>query len=145
MVGGIYGGGYDGMASNILQVLSQAIRDRRCIAIRYHDQRQIRVVEPHAIYSGERGELMLDAYQTRGFSSSGRPPPFWRPFRLKKITAVSVLKETFTPRVTEGFSPDRLKYKSGLVSIVQDNSPAFAYPTQTTEVGPPLPIGLRRS
>src|SRR5256885_13900969 len=132
------------MASNILQVLSQAIRDKRCIAIRYHDQRQIRVVEPHAIYSGERGELMLDAYQTRGYSSSGRPPPFWRPFRLKKITAVSVLKESFAPRVTEGFSPDRLKYKTGLVSIVQDDRPAFIYPTLTNDVGPPLPVGFRR-
>lgn len=134
------------MASNILQVLSQAIREKRCIAIRYHDQRQIRVLEPHAIYTGERGELMVDAYQTRGFSSSGRPPPFWRPFRLKKITAVSVLKESFSPRVTEGFSPDRLKYKSGLVSVVQDNAaPAFVYPTQQIEMGPPLPVGLRRS
>lgn len=132
------------MASNILQVLSQAIRDKRCIAIRYHDQRQIRVVEPHAIYSGERGELMLDAYQTRGFSSSGRPPPFWRPFRLKKITAVSVLKEGFAPRVAEGFSPERLKYKSGLVSIVQDERPAFVYPTQTSDVGPPLPVNFRK-
>ena len=134
-------------ASNILQVLSQAIREKRCIAIRYHDQRQIRVLEPHAIYSGERGELMLDAYQTRGFSSSGRPPPFWRPFRLKKITAVSVLKEAFSPRVSEGFSPDRLKYKNGLVSIVQDAAaPAFAYPVmQQSEIGPPLPAGLRRS
>jgi hypothetical protein len=133
-------------ASNILQVLSQAIRDRRCIAIRYHDQRQIRVVEPHAIYSGERGDLMLDAYQTRGYSASGRPPPFWRPFRLKKITAISVLKEVFSPRLAEGFSPDRLKYKAGLVSVVHlDASPAFMYPTQTTDVGPPLPVGMRRN
>jgi predicted DNA-binding transcriptional regulator YafY len=134
------------MASNILQVLSQAVREKRCVAIRYHDQRQIRVLEPHAIYTGERGELMLDAYQTRGYSSSGRPPPFWRPFRLKKITAVSVLKENFAPRVSEGFSPDRLKYKTGLVSIVQDNAgPAFVYPTQQSEIGPPLPVGLRRN
>lgn len=133
------------MASNILQVLSQAIRDKRCVAIRYHDQRQIRVIEPHAIYSGENGELVLDAYQTRGHSSSGRPPPFWRPFRLKKITAISVLKETFGPRVSEGFSPERLKYKNGLVAIVQDSQPAFVYPTHTGEVGPPIPVGFRRS
>jgi len=134
------------VASNILQVLSQAIRDKRCIAIRYHDQRQIRVVEPHAIYSGEHGELMLDAYQTRGFSSSGRPPPFWRPFRLKKITALSVLKEGFASRVAEGFSPDRLKYKNGLVSIVQDERPAFVYPAQAqaNDIGPPVPGNFKR-
>lgn len=138
------------MTANILQMLSQAIREKRCLAIRYHDQRQIRVVEPHAIYTGEAGELMLDAYQTRGFSSSGRPPPFWRPFRLKKITAVSVLQETFTPRAAEGFSPDRLKYRTGLVAIVQmqENRPAFtdshAVITQI-EVGPPIPPGIRRN
>jgi predicted DNA-binding transcriptional regulator YafY len=134
------------MVANILHIISQAIKDRRCVAIRYHDQRQIRVVEPHAIYTGERGELMVDAYQTRGYSSSGRPPPFWRPFRLKKITAVSVLKESFEIRVAEGFSSERLKYKNGLVSIVQDSRPAFIYPVQQmVEVGPPVPVGLRRS
>ena len=126
---------------NILQVLTGAVKDRQCLALRYADQRQIRVVEPHAIYTDERGELVLDAYQTRGYSASGRPPPFWRPFRMKKVTAVSVLKETFQPRITEGFSANRLKYRSGLVAIVQDSQPTFGYvyPAQTTEVGPHLP------
>ena len=129
------------MLPNAIQLISQAIKDKRCIAIRYHDQRQIRVVEPHAIYTDERGELVMDCYQTRGYSASGRPPPFWRPFRMKKVTAVSVLKETFQPRITEGFSANRLKYRSGLVAIVQDSQPTFGYvyPAQTTEVGPHLP------
>jgi predicted DNA-binding transcriptional regulator YafY len=130
---------------NILQALSRAIKEKRCIAIRYHDQRQIRVVEPHAVYANERGELVLDAYQTRGFSASGRPPPFWRPFRLKKITAVSLLKETFEPRVAEGFSPNRLKYRSGLVVVVENKpAPAFTYPAQAQEIGPPRPEELLR-
>jgi predicted DNA-binding transcriptional regulator YafY len=132
------------MLPNIMALLSQAIREKRCVAIRYHDQRQVRVIEPHAIYTNERGELVVDAFQTRGYSASGRPTPFWRPFRLKKVTAASLLKEPFEPRMSEGFSPDRLKYKSGLVSIVQDTSPAFAYPTQASEMGPFLPEGLRR-
>lgn len=134
------------MLPNTIQLISQAIKDKRCLAIRYHDQRQIRVVEPHAIYTDERGELVMDAYQTRGHSASGRPPPFWRPFRMNKITAVSVLKETFQPRVAEGFSANRLKYRSGLVAIVQDSQPAFAYvyPAQTTEIGPQLPESVRR-
>jgi predicted DNA-binding transcriptional regulator YafY len=134
------------MLPNSIQLISQAIKDRRCIAIRYHDQRQIRVIEPHAIYTDDRGELVLDGYQTRGFSASGRPAPFWRPFRLKKIMAVSVLKEAFQPRLAEGFSANRLKYRSGLVAIVQDTPPAFdyVYPSQTTEIGPHLPDGLRR-
>ncbi len=128
------------MLPNILQILSGAIEHKRCLALRYHDQRQVRVVEPHAIYANERGELVLDAYQIRGFSASGRPPPFWRPFRLKKISAVSVLKEPFEPRLAEGFSPHRLKYRNGLVAIVATHSaPAFTYPTQPQEIGPPRP------
>ncbi|UCH53356.1 MAG: WYL domain-containing protein [Pseudomonadota bacterium] len=132
------------MLANIMQVLSQAIRERHCIAIRYHDQRQVRVVEPHAVYSSDRGELVLDGYQTRGFSSSGRPTPFWRPFRLKRIAAITVLRENFEPRVAEGFSSSRLKYRNGCLAIVQDKRPAFQYPTQQTDMGPFLPDDRRR-
>jgi hypothetical protein len=114
------------------------------VAVRYHDQRQVRVIEPHAIYTDERGDMVLDAYQTRGFSAAGRPPPFWRPFRLKKITALSILKEQFEPRTSEGFSTNRLKYRNGVVAIVQDNRPAFTYPAQQTEMGPFLPEHMRR-
>jgi hypothetical protein len=132
------------MLPNILTLLTQAIREKRCIAVRYYDQRQIRVIEPHAIYTDDRGELIVDGYQTRGYSSSGRPTPFWRPFRMKKITAITLLKEFFEPRVAEGFSPDRLKYRNGLMAIVQDRRPTFTVPIQPVEVGPPLPTGLRR-
>lgn len=132
------------MLPNILQILSGAIRDRHSLAVRYADQRQIRVVEPHAIYTDERGELVLDAYQTRGYSASGRPPPFWRPLRLKKISGVQVLKETFVPRASEGFSPARLKYRKGLVAIVEQPPAAFVYPAHLTDMGPPPPPGLRR-
>lgn len=132
------------MLPNILQLLNGAIQERHCIAVRYADQRQIRVVEPHAVYTDDRGELVLDAYQVRGYSVSGRPPPFWRPMRLKKISAVQVLNETFVPRAAEGFSGARLKYRNGLVSIVQQPAAAFAYPTQPSDMGPHLPEGLRR-
>jgi len=134
------------MAANILNLLTKAISERRCIAIRYHDQRQVRIVEPHAVYTGERGELLLDAYQIRGYSSSGRPAPFWRPFRLKRITAISLLREGFSPRVSEGYSPSRLKYKNGLIAAAQvDDKPAFVYPDKVIEMGPFLPAGIRRN
>ena len=131
--------------TNILQVLSRAIKERRCLALRYQDQRAVRVVEPHAIYSDEHSQLMLDAYQVRGHSSSGRPLPFWRPFRIKKITGVQILKETFQPRTAEGFSAARLKYKHGLVAIVEAPKAGFAYPVSAAmEVGPPRPTHMRR-
>ena len=134
------------MVPKILKILTTAIKEKRCAAIRYYNQREIRIVEPHAIYTNERGELVVDCYQTRGFSSSGRPPPFWRPFRLKKIAAISLLKETFNVRKTEGFSANRVKYRNGLVALVEDQRPSFLYPEHVLhEMGPFLPrTGLRR-
>ena len=120
------------MVPNILKLLTKAIEGRHSIAIRYHDQRQIRIVEPHAIYNDERGELVVDCYQTRGHSASGRPPPFWRPFRLKKIMAISVLKETFSVRSNEGFTPNKIKYRSGLVACVSEQEEKTVYPDLTT-------------
>lgn len=131
--------------ANILQILSRAIKERRCIAIRYQGQRPVRVVEPHAIYSDEQSQLMLDAYQIRGHSSSGRPPPFWRPFRVKKIDEVEVLKNVFMPRTAEGFSAARLKYKNGLVAIAEAPGAVFAQPEAAMEVGPPRPAHMRRA
>lgn len=132
------------MLPNILQVMTKAVKEKRCVAIRYHDQRQIRVLEPHAIFTDGHGELLVDGFQTRGHSASGRPTPFWRPFRLKKVTAVSVLKETFEPRSAEGFSSQRLKYQNHLVAIVEDRYPIPAYQMPNAEMGPFLPEGMRR-
>ena len=131
--------------ANILQILSRAIKERRCVAIRYQGQRPVRVVEPHAIYSDEQSQLMLDAYQIRGHSSSGRPLPFWRPFRVKKIDEIEILKNVFTPRTVEGFSAARLKYKNGLVAIVEVPGVVFAHPEAAVEVGPPRPAHMRRA
>ena len=143
------------MIPNVLQLLTQAVREKRCVAVRYHDQRHVRVIEPHVIYSHEGGELLLDAYQTRGYSSSGRAPPFWRPFRLKKIVAVSLLKESFETRLVEGFAHDKDKYRRGLVAMVDDRRRSTTLPPEVLvrkhkfaatvdnpaleEVGPQLP------
>jgi predicted DNA-binding transcriptional regulator YafY len=145
----------ESMIPNILQLLTTAIREKRCVAIRYHDQRHVRVIEPHAIYTHETGELVMDAFQTRGYSSSGRPPPFWRPFRLKKISAISPLKENFETRLQEGFSPEKDKYRNGPVAIVDQRRPSAGAPPralmqsaarqqlytqpQFEDVGPQLP------
>lgn len=110
------------MLPNVLQVISRAIRERRCVAIHFNGQRQVRVVEPHAVYSDELDRLVLDAYQIRGYSEAARPTPFWRPFPLGLITSISLLKEGFAPRVLEGFSPNRPKYRRGLVVVVDDGS-----------------------
>lgn len=130
------------MLPNILKVLSEAIRDCKRVAIRYHGQREIRVLEPHAMYSNDRGELVVDAYQVSGYSSAGRPLPYWRPFRLKKISAVSKLEKGFKPRVEAGFSVTKPRYRKGLVAIVEDTRPGHTYPIEVLQqqMGPQLPV-----
>ncbi|MHB8454290.1 MAG: WYL domain-containing protein [Acidiferrobacterales bacterium] len=134
------------MIPNVLQVLTAAVKEKRCVAIRYHDQTHIRVIEPHAIYTAENGEIVVDGYQVRGYSSSGRPPPFWRPYRVKKISAISLLKEIFQTRMHEGFAPGKDKYKGGLVAMVDDRRKSFAYPSPAIaeEMGPHLPSNPHR-
>ncbi len=134
------------MIPNVLQILTAAIREKRRVAIRYHDQAHIRVIEPHAIYTAEHGEIVVDGYQIRGYSSSGRQPPFWRPYRLKKINAVSLLKESFDTRTEDGFVSDKERYREKLLAIVDDRRKSFAFTSSTLpeEMGPHLPGNQHR-
>ncbi len=123
------------MLPNALQVVTRAIRERRCLAVHFEGQRDVRVVEPHAVYSDELDRLVLDAYQIRGYSEAGRPTPFWRPFPLGQITSISLLKESFAPRVREGFSSNRPKYRRGLVVVVESGTGHLPLPGETHRPG----------
>lgn len=130
------------MGEDVLGVLVEAVSAHKCCAIRYRDQTQARVVEPHAIYEDASGEKIIDCFQVGGYSSGGRHPPFWRPFRLCKLNAVALLGKTFVPRRSEGFSPTRLRYRKGLICIVSDDvEEAFVrvVASQQAEMGPFLP------
>lgn len=128
------------MLPSILKILSEAIRDRCRIAVRYQGQREIRVLEPHAIYTNDRGELVADCYQVKGFSATKRKTPYWRPFRLKKIAAVSKLKDTFEVRGDAGFNATASRYRKGLVAIVETSQPGHTYPVEVLQqMGPQLP------
>lgn len=122
------------MSQNILQLLVNAVKQKRCVAVRYRDQNQVRVLEPHVIYTDDNGEIVVDAFQTRGYSAAGRPVPFWRPFRVKKIGALSILNEGFSPRYDEGFSPSKLKYKHGFVAMVEEAGESAAKPLPVVAV-----------
>lgn len=127
------------MIQNITKFLIKAVKEKRCVAIRYRKQKDIRVMEPHAIYTNNRGEVVVEGFQTRGHSASGRTEPFWRPFRIQKISAISVLKESFEPRVKEGFVSNRPRYCSGLLAIVDTSkkAPTFLYSDQALQqMGP---------
>jgi len=129
------------MPENTLNVLTGAVKSRRCCAIRYRDQTQARVVEPHAIYEDASGEIIIDCYQVGGYSSASRKLPFWRPFRLRKVNAVALLRKTFVPRRSEGFSPTRSRYRKGLICVVSETEETFARVThkKSDPMGPFLP------
>lgn len=104
--------------SNALKVLCQAVKDRRCTVIRDKKHHLIRVIEPHAIYTNPRGEVVMDCYQTRGHTESGNPPPLWQNIKLGHIRSAFLLGEHFTPRVDEGFDPEKKQYTRGRVAVV---------------------------
>ncbi|MFQ5934810.1 MAG: hypothetical protein ACE5LB_00185 [Acidiferrobacterales bacterium] len=128
------------MSSEVLDLVKKSITEQRCAAIRYYDGDGVRVVEPHAAYTNERGEVVVDCYQTGGFSASGRRPPFWKRMRVKKIVHMSILEDTFQPRLTDGFDPTKSRYQKGVVAIVGGGKPCFLYsPEALKEMGPFLP------
>jgi hypothetical protein len=65
--------------------------------------------------------------------------------RVKKIVSVSLLNDTFEPRVDRGFSPTKPRYKRDVAAIVGAGKPCFLYsPEALKEMGPFLPEGGRR-
>lgn len=128
------------MIQSITTLLVKAIKEKRRIAIRYRKQQDIRVFEPHAIYTDKQGDVVVDGYQIRGPSKAGRSAPFWRPYRVKNVSAISILKEVFEARTKEGFTPNKPRYSSGLLAIVEQNKPAFVHSAPTLQqAGPFLP------
>ena len=128
-----------------LQVLLAGVKQKRRVAIRYRDQERSRVVEPHVIYTDNQREVVAECYQIRGYSAAGRPTPFWRPFRIKKIAEAALLNESFAPRFREGFSPEKVKYRTSLMAMVGEQTESFVLPGVAPEAaGPPLPKIPRR-
>ena len=91
------------MLPNLKNTVISAIKNRRRLLIRYSGNKRSRLVEPHILYESENKHQILVCFQVGGYSSRGRKPPFWRPFRLKKVESVYVVDELFEPRVSKGF------------------------------------------
>lgn len=113
--------------SDVLKLLLQATKTRRCAIIRYAGQQQIRVVEPHAIYTDDAGTIVVDCLQTRGYSSPDAVFPFWQTFHLKNISSVFLLNINFDVRIQEGFKPDSEKYQHGLLALASSGASSVLY------------------
>ena len=126
------------MVPRITEILNAAITSKRRLAIRYKNQTQIRVVEPHILYLTKSGRRVVECYQVRGHSSGGRVPPFWRPFQLRKIASIDVLDEVFEARTGDGFEAIR-KLITGEVLAVIDAGPTEYMHFNGGIYGPPKP------
>jgi hypothetical protein len=78
--------------------LIDAIERRVSVRLRYAKDRGRgeRVCQPHVLYVGSTGRLVLDAVQVAGYSSSGDLPQ-WRMFEVAAIERVEVLDRRFRP------------------------------------------------
>ena len=113
--------------SDVLKLLLQSTKTRRCAIIRYAGQQQIRVVEPHVIYTDAAGNIVVDCLQTRGYSSPDAVFPFWQTFHLKNISSVFLLNINFEVRIKEGFRPDREQYQQGLLAMASSAASSVHY------------------
>ena len=73
-----------------------------------------RVIEPFTLGRGSKGQLLLRAFQTSGFSQSGEQLG-WKLFRVDEITNGAPTGEKFTdPR--PGYNPHDSIMKGGIIA-----------------------------
>lgn len=109
--------------SSIIKILNRAISERKIAVVRCNNQHAIRVIEPHVIYTTGSGEIVIECFQTRGFTESGNPPPLWTKFRIASIRSAYLLNDMFEVRLADGFDPDKMAYRHGLLSMVKIPEP----------------------
>ena len=126
------------MVINIIDTVSAAIVNRRRLRISYKGQSGTRLVEPHMLYRTPSNRYILESYQVGGYSSGGRVPPFWRPFRLRKVSSVQVVDELFDPRIVEGYQTIRKLVNGQILSAVELEDNEYCY-FNAGVYGPPKP------
>lgn len=121
------------MNPNTLAVLIQATVETRCIAVRYRDQHQVRVVEPHVVYCSKEGTIVAEGFQLRGTLDSTIASPSWVTLLLNNIDSIFILNTNFTPRIADGFLPDKPEYHINQIAIVNTSKD---YHTKKPKNGP---------
>lgn len=103
---------------NTLRIVTQAILEKRCLAIRRDGKSRLVTIEPHVVYTDRNKEIILEFYQKSGRREDSSANGFWNSIGWRKIDAVFWLNTFFSPRLDRGFSPSEDKYNTGLVAIV---------------------------
>ena len=86
-----------------------AIRDLRQLSLQGKDDLASRIIEPHVVYEAANGRVLVDFYQTQGYSSSGNLPA-WRRLSLDDIQQIETLVDEFEARYAEGYNPASTRY-----------------------------------
>jgi len=105
--------------TSVMKILNRAVLERKSIVVRCNGHHSIRIIEPHVIYTTASGEIVVECFQTRGYTESGNPPPLWTRFRLASIRSAYPLNDTFDVRLEEGYNPEKNDYKHGLIAMVK--------------------------
>lgn len=129
------------MIPNLYKTIASAIRNKRRILIRYNGRAMSRVVEPHALFKAEDGEVSLLGYQVRGYHSRKRNGSFWRPFQLKKIDNVHVSQELFEARLSHGYAAVARSLKGQMMSALDVEPDDYRF-FDARLYGPPVPAYL---
>lgn len=129
------------MIPNLSKMLASAIRNKRRIVIRYGGKSRSRVVEPHALFKSDAGEMGLLGYQVRGYHSPKRNENFWRPFQLKKVDSIYVSQELFEPRLGHGYAAVFRNIRGQVLASVGQQPDEYCF-FDARVYGPPVPAYL---
>jgi len=107
-----------------LDVLTEAIRDRRVIRYRYSKPDEppgYRTGHPYAvfIYTDTKGIVSTKVHivQTDGVSKSNKPFPSFRTHNLDGISEVKILDELFGEPYHQDYNPEWEKYIDVIIKI----------------------------
>jgi len=94
---------------NTLDIICSAIHEKNQLSVKGKDDPDWRTIEPHIVYEAANGNILVDFYQTGGYSSSGRLPT-WRRLLLNDILHIKRIEQRFNVRNDEGYNPTSDRY-----------------------------------
>lgn len=103
------------MPNSVTSKLKEAIQKKVKVYIKYKDNPAAREVYPHAVFVSNATNVILDAYQVSGYTSSNSKFPQWKQFNMKDIVEVTLSDETF--KKVKTFNAKSNRYKDSVILI----------------------------
>lgn len=101
--------------TSILETLKIAIKEQKVIEFDYKLE-WMRLWNPYAIYNHiKTGNILLDLYQNKWYSSSNENIPWWREFDINKISKINILSVVFN--IDNWYNRNSERYNNYIVKI----------------------------